>query len=238
MIVSAVTLLLVGSLIMGSTSSNTSNSISTSIDTEATTIPSMTGNMFFRSQFNGDSEPDSYWTQTSEGPFPRQITNGVYHLENQRPQTAETTLFNGGEDYRNITLVMSASLDENSHPASAYGIVFRYLDDDNYNVFAVDGEGRYSIWRRNDGVWSELRNLDEQWTSNEAITPSGNANLLSLNIINDRLTGYINSERVVQVRDNTFTSGRVGIYVASDDGEAIVDVESYQVIPSVPSMTG
>lgn len=233
-IVSAAIILLVGSLVLSSTGNN--SAAPTTI--QSSSVPSMTGNMFFRSQFDGVSEPDNYWTQSAEGPFTREITNGVYHLENQRPQTAETTLFNGGNQYGNVTLIMQASLNEISHPASAYGIVFRYRDEDNYNVFAVDGEGRYSIWARIDGIWNELRELDEQWTPSEVVTPAGDSNLLSLDIISNHLTGYINDERVVQVQDDNANGGRVGIYVAADDGEAIVDVDSFQVFPSVPSMTG
>ena len=50
--------------------------------------------------------------------------------------------------------------------------------------------------------------------------------------------GYVNNRRVTQISDETFADGRVGIYIASDEGIADVLVDSFQVFSSVPSMTG
>jgi len=135
-----------------------------------------------------------------------------------------------------------ARLEPDSKPASAYGIVFRYHDEDNYNVFAVDGEGRYSIWVRVEGQWQELRNQpDGNWTPNDAINKIGSDNELVIAVLAGRFTGYVNDKQVVQVTDSTLTKGGIGIYVAtanSDDGEATVSVDSYGAYASVAAMTG
>jgi len=137
---------------------------------------------------------------------------------------------------------MVARLELDSKPASGYGIVFRYKNEDNYNVFGVDGEGRYSIWVRLEGQWQELRNqTDGNWTPNDAINKIGSDNELLLSVLFNRFTGYVNGKQIVQVTDNTLPKGGVGIYLATantDDGEATVSVDSYDVAQSVAAMTG
>ncbi len=116
--------------------------------------------------------------------------------------------------------------------------MFRYQDENNYNVFAVDGEGRYSIWVRTDGNWQELRKAAENWTPSDAVHPLGQDNALSLSIIGAFITGYVNDQRVTRVSDSTLSDGRVGIYFATDSGDSTTLIDSYRVYSSVPSMTG
>ena len=98
--------------------------------------------------------------------------------------------------------------------------------------------GRYSIWVLTKGTWRELRDEPESWTRDEVIETIGEQNRLVVDILGSRFTGYVNNRRVTQLRDETFTDGRIGIYIASDAGIADVQIDSFQVIPSVPSMTG
>ncbi|MEZ4708586.1 MAG: hypothetical protein R3A44_15360 [Caldilineaceae bacterium] len=56
------------------------------------------------------------------------------------------------------------------------GFLDRYYDDANYMLFAVDGEGRFSIMRRQSGVWNTL----QPWTDSSAIRLAGEHNVLAL----------------------------------------------------------
>ncbi|MBW4435991.1 MAG: serine/threonine protein kinase [Pleurocapsa minor GSE-CHR-MK-17-07R] len=193
---------------------------------------------FFRTRFNPGEESLIYWPVGDVGALETSISDGLYRVINERPQRAETITFGGGNDYTNISITMESVLDPESAEASAYGIVWRYQDADNFNVFAVDGLGRFSIWTRNNGSWVELRALDEDWTEADAINPRGESNLLAVDVIGNTFTAYVNNTRVVRLSDDTFANGAVGIYIASDDGAAIIDIDRYQVFQSVPSMTG
>jgi hypothetical protein len=140
---------------------------------------------------------------------------------------------------------MAASLDASSESASAYGIVFRYADDRHYNVFAVDGLGRYSVWVRevgDNGVarWRELRGPGEQWTQDDKVNPIGQTNRLSLDIQGNTFSGYVNSKRVFRLEGASGEpTGNIGIYVATYvEGRADVLVDSYRVVSRVPAMTG
>lgn len=140
--------------------------------------------------------------------------------------------------YNGVTIEMVGRLESASQPNSAYGIVFRYSDENNYNVFAVDGRGRYSIWVRLNGEWIELRKRAENWTPDAAIQPVGKSNVLSVSLLNETLIGYVNNRQVVRVSDASLQNGQIGIYFATDDGEALVSVDSYRVFSTIPSMTG
>jgi hypothetical protein len=203
-------------------------------------IPSMTADQlrYFTSNFDDGDPYNPYWLTSTTEFLTRQFTpDGRYQMHNLRAGTAETSIYGAETVYRNMALGLTGRLEETSDRASAYGIVFRYLDEDNYNVFAVDGEGRYSIWVRVDGIWEELRNEAEAWTPHEAIHPIGEDNRLVLTVLANFITGYVNDQQVVRVTDSTLDAGRIGVYFATDSGEATVSVDSYEVYASVESMT-
>ncbi len=201
---------------------------------------SVTGEVFFNASFDPNEPETQWWPQQSEPPFVQQVTaDGFYRLSTEFPFTAEKVVFTGGDSYEHVLILMEALLDPASAPASAYGIIFRYLDADNYNVFAVDGEGRFSIWVRESGDWRELRGIDgENWTPNEFIHPIGEQNKLTLDVRGDMFSGYVNNRPVFRITDSSLEPGRVGIYIASDDGASTVLVDNYSVHDSTSSMTG
>ncbi len=228
-------------ILLRNTLSDTTTSTSIDFDSlESMTQPILSvPDGYFNARFDPDDETNQYWYQGEVGLYSRSVTDdGFYRLVNQRANTAETSVIFAEQSYNSISIEMRALLEEGSAPASAYGIVFRYQNADNYNVFAVDGVGRYSIWVRSNGVWRELRGLDENWTQDERIRSIGQSNRLTVDIIGDTLTGYVNSQQIIRVVDDTLDGGTVGIYFATDDGAASVLVDSYKVYPSVPSMTG
>jgi serine/threonine protein kinase len=194
---------------------------------------------FFRTRFDPTSEYNENWVQGDYGSFTLALTDdGFYRLRNEQMQVASVSVFTGGAGYGNVSISMEGYLSEESAEQSAYGIVFRYQDLDNYNVFAVDGSGRYSIWTRTDGVWNSLSEGDMDWIENPAVRPIGSSNTLTVDILSGQITGYVNNRRVVRLRDETFDGGQIGVYIASDDGIVDVFIDTYQVFPSVPSMTG
>jgi hypothetical protein len=208
--------------------------------TPAQTPVTVTGEAFFNASFRADDPDNALWPQQPEPPFIRVITDdGFYRLATEFPFTAETVVFSGGDSYDQVLIFMEAQLEDTSAPASAYGIVFRYQDSDNYNVFAVDGEGRFSIWVRQAGAWRELRGLEgENWTPNEHVRRLGEQNKLTLEVRGDTFSGYVNNHSVFRLTDETLEPGRVGIYIASDDGVASALVDRFSVNDSTSSMTG
>jgi serine/threonine protein kinase len=166
---------------------------------------------------------------------------GTYRVTNTNFPSASTTIIESDLPYGNITITMVAQLTLDSAQDAGYGIIFRYQDEDNYNVFAVDGLGRYSIWVRQVGQWRELERQDqaERWQPNEHVLPIGEENRLRINVTQEALTLFINNQPITDpILDTTFITGSIGIYVAApNDGIADVMVDLFEVYPIIPSMT-
>lgn len=181
--------------------------------------------------FSDGERFNAAWQQTQEGVVQRVIRDGQYIITNTLSNTATTSLFNPDYfRYRDVQITMDAALTEDSAPNSAYGIVFRYQDPDNYNVFAVDSEARFSLWTRENGLWRELRNTGENWTLTDAARPRGQQNKLTIIVFRNLLVGYINSQLVVRLQEDTFSEGAIGIYTASPAvGTSTVLVDSFLI---------
>lgn len=209
-----------------------------------TAADSMTAPMYFASDFE---ENDSNWQQ-SQGAMSREISDGLYRLSTSEAGRATVTLINPEIfQFSDSYIEMEGRILETSaSESSAFGLIFRYQDPENYYVFGVDGLGRFSIWTRLEGVWCELRTAcnggenTEQWTENSAILPLGEMNRISINITGTSLVGYVNDSEVFRMEDETFVEGGVGIYMAStNSGGTDAEIESYEVsAPVADSMTG
>jgi hypothetical protein len=197
-------------------------------------------NFYFVSDFDADDEYRADWPTGDVGGLLEEFGDGLYHLSSSRPSIAQAVVFKEDQVFSSVSISMVGRLQEDSNPSGAYGIVFRYQDEDHYNVFAVDGRGRYSIWVRSDGIWTELRDDADDWTPDPAINVAGTDNRLTIDILGNNLTGYVNAMQVVRVTDDTLPPGNIGIYLATHtSGITDVLVDEYQTYPvAPPSMTG
>lgn len=194
---------------------------------------SMTGNFYFETSFAEDDPALGAWDISDTQFITRDITDNQYIITNSRADTATTSLFDQAYTYENALISVDAHLVNAESLASGYGIVFRYVDEENYNVFAVDGRSRFSIWIREEGQWRELRNADSKWTDHEAIMAGTTSNNLTIEIYGNTLTGLVNGIEVTQVEDDTIAQGGVGIYLATTpQGEATVEIDRFAISES------
>lgn len=202
---------------------------------------SMSGALYFTSTFAADDPYLAMWPQNENDQAVRLVTdNGLYRFANNRLDRGMTSIFAPDYTYTNAAISMTATLETGSAVTAGYGVVFRYIDGDNYNVFTVDGQGRYSIWVREAAVWRELRGLDgnEEWTPSDAVNPLGQPNTLSVDIVGDEFVAYVNGEMIVKITDETFDKGAVGIYLASTSSStASLLVDSFSVSNVTSAMT-
>lgn len=202
------------------------------------------GPVSFSTSFEAEDEYNRGWPQRAAGVFINEIVDGQYRLRSEAPAQAHTAIYSP-EFYQYSALIaeMNAVLLPESQSDSGYGLVFRYQDENNYYVFAINGRQQVSIWIREDGMWRELRDGTDDWTIDEAVEATGNANYLSVLAVGNSFTGFVNGRRVVTVQDDTFIRGAVGFYIATTvrDVEQVntaVNVESFSVTNAVPSMSG
>lgn len=196
---------------------------------------------YFLSTFNADDSSLVGWQKSNSGSVVREITtDGVYRFENQLAGQALTAMFDTLYRYEDGTIMMEGRLTEDSQPNSGYGIVFRYQDARNYNVFAIDGVGRYSIWRLRDSQWIELRGRDEEWTPDRFINMRGDSNQLTVVFMGDRLRAMVNGQLLVDITTpDPVKPGAIGLYLGTpSDGGAEMLVDNFQISSEIPSMVG
>lgn len=197
---------------------------------------SMTGELFFETDF-GNPDDTSMWVLDNSSGIEHDLSDGNLILRNMQDRIATTTLFATDYTYQNTDITLTAKLDADSHPPSAYGIVFRYTDSGNYYVFAVDGQQRYGLWRRaiidGSAQWIQLHE-GEDWIVNQNIHPIGEDNLLRVLVINDDIHGYVNGNLMIHTSDDALAEGNIGIYTGSTSrANTIVTVSAYDVGPAV-----
>ncbi len=169
----------------------------------------------YYSSFEPGDRTNALWTQGSLGGGQATIRGGFYNVVSSAPGAVLNVLPASGERYFVANLYASGYLDPaTSSAGSTWGITLRYLDENNYVRFAIDGAGHYSLARRVDGSWEEL----VPWTADEfSLYPLGEFNDLTVYDDGGYITAYINGNYVLEydLYDEDYSGGEVGIYVAS-----------------------
>jgi len=96
------------------------------------------------------------------------------------------------------------------------GVYCRYNDENNFYMFRIGANGKYSILKFTKGVMTILRTAT---LSSHINTGLGVTNNVRVECAGDSLTLYVNTFRVAQVSDDTFVTGIVGFCVQSEGGE-------------------
>ncbi len=110
-----------------------------------------------------------------------------------------------------VDAVMIGGPEENE-----FGLLCRFVDNNNFYAATIASDGYYFIWRRlNGGDW-ELVGMESGQTST-AIYTGAQSNRIRLDCIGSSLTLYANGTQLIQVQDGSLTSGDVGVYAGSFD---------------------
>jgi hypothetical protein len=90
-----------------------------------------------------------------------------------------------------------------------YGVICRFQDRQNYYAFMISSDGYYGIYRRQAGIISRM-GLTQMGFS-EAILRGNQANEILALCQGDQLVLFVNDTKLLQVTDDTFTYGDVGL---------------------------
>ena len=89
-----------------------------------------------------------------------------------------------------------------------YGVVVRHVDDRNFYRFEISSDGYYNVQKRENGRW---RNLTVDWVESNAIRKGAATNHLRVVCAGATITFSVNQIGLVQVTDNSFKRGAVGV---------------------------
>jgi len=119
-----------------------------------------------------------------------------------------------GQSFGDVRVEVDAT--KSSGPEdNSFGLVCRFVDNDNFYFFVVSSDGYQAIGKYQAGQFSYLSADKMQSTSN---VKSGTAvNHLRADCIGSTLTLYINGQQTSSVSDSSFSTGDVGVIVGTFD---------------------
>lgn len=94
-----------------------------------------------------------------------------------------------------------------------YGLVCRYQDKHNFYAFVISSDGYYGIYRKQAGYLSLMGSTKMGFS--EAIYHGSEPNQIMAICRGDQLALVVNDTKLVQVRDDTFSFGDVGMIVGN-----------------------
>lgn len=118
---------------------------------------------------------------------------------------------------------------------NAYGLICRYVDDENFYLFLISGDGFYAIGKYESGV-SQIQYLTGAdpnfYVQSDAINTGIATNLLRASCVGNQLSLTINGVQVASVTDNSFNSGDVGLAVSTfQTDRVVIEFDNFTVSP-------
>lgn len=104
-------------------------------------------------------------------------------------------------------------------PEGYAGLIARYQDDRRFYLFAVDGQGRYSV-QLQDGDQTLIL---QEWMSVEFLNTAGSSNVLTLEDTGAALRFYGNGMLLIEIVDPRFAAGHAGL-AGGAQGSSVADL--------------
>jgi hypothetical protein len=156
-----------------------------------------------------DFEQTEAWMTVEGEQFSFSYQAGGYRVHNGFINGAVSSI--RSIEYRHILVEVDA--EQIAGPEDAYyGVVCRWQDTANYYGLVVGRDNFYSIIRVSDGEIDFLANAGAP--SEDSFRRTG-SNRIGGSCLGDRLILFVNGERILEVRDQTFESGYVGVVVGT-----------------------
>lgn len=96
-----------------------------------------------------------------------------------------------------------------------YGIICRYVDDNNFYSFLISSDGYYGISKMKGGEHTMVGANGMQVS--DAIHQGNSTNRIAVDCVGSTLGLSVNGKKLLEVRDTDFTSGDVGLIAGTAD---------------------
>lgn len=178
----------------------------TSVDTP-TTAPS--ADILFEEDFADD---DQGWPGTTTENYTLGVANGEYVATMN-----ESELYLWSVPGQSLSDVHIEVTIRNTGQANdnAFGVVCNLQDGDNHYFLGFGSDGFYAIARAQDGETRRLSSADDLWIQSPDIPVNAASYQLGADCADGRLALYVNGRQIAEVNDSTFTSGDVGLFMAT-----------------------
>lgn len=178
-------------------------------------VPETGTDILFQDDF---SDPESGWTTRLDENLRAEYRGGSFHFFVNEPQMGlgSTPELDFTDMRVNVDAFKAGGPDDNQ-----FGVICRYVDENNFYALLISSDGYFGITRVKDGE-AQLLGRDQMEIS-KAIHTGGLGNHVQAECVGDRLTLWANGTLLDEVHDDAFTRGDVGLWVGTFD-EAGADV--------------
>ncbi len=150
------------------------------------------------------SDPNSGWDVFSTDEYSVGYGNGTYQIELQIDSYYVWSV--AGASFADVVVTVEA---EPYAPTGVgdFGIVCRYVDDDNFYSLEVSEDGYFSIWKRMDGEFVSL----VDWEYTDSLVADGSWVTLQAACLGDMLALAADGILLAETQDGSFSQGDIGL---------------------------
>ena len=159
--------------------------------------------------FKDDFEQAQGWVALVDKNFSIGYANGGYQIT-VKMVTVNSPVYSIREEVFSDVRLEVDEVSATGPMNSYFGLLCRVGDGSNYYRFVIGRDGNYDIGKRVDSKYSSLGS-----GLNTDIIHSSGINHIRADCAGSMLTLYVNNQKLLEVQDNTFTKGDVGIVVGT-----------------------
>ena len=185
----------------------------------ATAIVISTGETLLEDDFSNDGN----WGTLTDTDSSVEYESGTLNLQLFRENFVVWSTPND-EDYQDVHLEVTVTTND-TDPTTAYGFICAQQTKSwSFYYLAATPAGEYAIIRATDGEDDVFLTGDGKWADSDQIAYKAASYRVSADCGNGRLTLYVDGKQIASVNDNTYGTGRVGLFAWSGDKAPSADV--------------
>jgi hypothetical protein len=173
--------------------------------------------LLYRETFSNTEDND--WPLQETDTVRKWFSGGKYQFEVHENSHAASKCSAAGE-YDDFQLDVDAEHISGTDNKSATGLIFRFVDWDNYYEFLVSPAGSFKLRKQVEGVWEDIVG----WTNNAAVTTGVGTNHLTVVAQAGSIVCLVDGEEVLDETDSSFSSGQIGVVGLSYSGNVVMRV--------------
>ena len=173
--------------------------------------------------FEDDFSEDTSWYTEQNSRFSLELTDEGYKISVNILNAPIWSI----RDQSFEDVIVEVDTTRLSGAKSGYsGLVCRHQDEDNYYALVISSDGTYGIAKMEDGEFEFIQEGSDQ----SGVLKSGAANRLRAECIGEKLSLYANGQLLLQVQDDDFPSGAVGLLAGTRlDGAVEVFFDNFAI---------
>jgi len=176
-----------------------------------------TNELLYRETFSNAEDND--WPTMETENQRKWFSGGKYQFEVHENIHSASTCSEAGE-YGDLQLDVDAEHISGTDNKSVTGLIFRFVDWENYYEFLVSPAGTFRLRKQVADTWEDIVG----WTSHDAVTQGAGTNHLTVRAQGTSITCLVNGQEVADVTDTSFDSGRIGVCALSYTGNTLMRV--------------